>query len=198
MSVKLIVLDCYGIVLSRGFPDTVEFLHKRYGGSKKRMMQIIYYKYFNQAALGKISQPLAWQKAIDELKLPLSWRELHDLHISLLKINKPAFNLAKILSKDYQVIILSKNTRMQMTATKSKHPQLEKNFLVINARDINLPKASEQTVKYLLKKFRVKPNEVVFCDDQRNNLVASKKLGLKTVFYQSFPQFKKELLNYLE
>lgn len=196
--IKLIILDCYGIILSCGYPDTVGWLCKKFGIPKDKLYNVIYTKYFNLAALGKISQPQAWQLSTKELNLPLSWRKLHQTHIGLLKINKPAYDLAKELSLKYKVVILSKNTRMQMTATKRKFPQLAKDFKIINTHDINLPKASAQTILYLLKKFKVKPTEILYADDQESNLVAARKMGVKTIFYRNFNQFKKELMSYID
>jgi len=48
-----------------------------------------------------------------------------------------------------------------------------------------------------VKRLKVKPQEIVYADDQRNNLVDAKKMGIKTIFVKNFNQFKKDLNKYL-
>lgn len=50
-------------------------------------------------------------------------------------------------------------------------------------------------MKYLAKRFNVKPNEVIYIDDQEDNLSDAKKLGIHTILYKDFKQFKKEFFN---
>jgi FMN phosphatase YigB (HAD superfamily) len=41
-----------------------------------------------------------------------------------------------------------------------------------------------------MKKFKVKPEEVFYADDQRENLVEAERMGIKTVFYEDFREFR--------
>jgi len=45
----------------------------------------------------------------------------------------------------------------------------------------------------VLDKFNVLPTEVVISDDQEVNLIAPKEMGMKTILYKNFKQFKKEI-----
>jgi HAD superfamily hydrolase (TIGR01509 family) len=60
-----------------------------------------------------------------------------------------------------------------------------------------LPKASGKTIRYLAKKFRVKFSEIIYIDDQAENLTAARKLGAKTILYKNFNQFKKDFNKFL-
>ncbi|OGY45924.1 MAG: hypothetical protein A3J65_04045 [Candidatus Buchananbacteria bacterium RIFCSPHIGHO2_02_FULL_45_11b] len=194
--IKLIALDGYGILLSRGYPQTVAVIAKKTGLPEKWLFDVIYKKYFNQAALKKITQKQAWESAVKELKLPMSWQALRALHLGLFKINQPAFRLAKELKKKYKVIMLSKNTRSQFADTKKKLPAVWRELEAINTWEYNLPKASKETINFLCQRYRVKPQEILLADDQAVNLAAAKKMGVKTIFYKNFKQFKKELEKY--
>lgn len=196
--IKLIIFDCYGAVLSKGYPDTVAVLSKRFKIPEKRIFDVMYTKYFNMAAERKISQKEAWEKAIEALGLPITRKELLEIHFGLLKIKKPVFEIAKQLRKNYTTLLLSKNTRSQFAETKKRFPVIWKNFdSVINTWELGLPKASRKTVQEICRRFKVRPAEIVFIDDQMNNLIEPKKMGVKTIFYKNFSQFKKELKNYL-
>ena len=197
--IKLVVLDGYGVVFSRGYPDTVKALAKRVKLPEKILQEVIYNKYFNLAAERKITQKQAWRLTVKELALPVSWQELRDLHLGLLRINQPAFQLARKILRKYLTIILSKNTRSQFQATKKKFPLVWRSFdAMINTWELGLPKASQKTISLIAERFKVKPEEILYIDDQKANLVAPKKMGVKTIFYQNFNQFKKDLKLYLD
>ena len=69
---------------------------------------------------------------------------------------------------------------------------------IINLQDYLLPKASKKTTIYLLKKFNVKPPEVIYIDDKSENLKEAKKMGVKIIHYQNFKQFFKKFDSYLK
>ncbi len=196
--IKIIILDGYGIILSRGYPDTVNYLHKRYKLDKTELQKVFYKKYFNLAAERKITQKQAWQIPVEELGIPMTWQEVRALHMSLFRINKPVMKLINQLRNKYKVIMLSKNTRSQFADTKKLFPKVWKSLDgVINTWELSLPKASKRTILEICRRFRVKPSEIVYADDQKVNLIEPKKMGVKTIFYKSFKQFDSDLRKYL-
>jgi len=191
---KLIIFDCYGLVLNEGYPNTARALVKKFGGSYQKYIDIMYKKFFNMAATRKISQKKAWQKTVEYFNLPLSWSELRDLHYSLIKMDKRVPPLIKNLeNKGYKVLLLSKNTRSQFTYAVQKF-NLKKIFQnMINTWELNLPKASKKTLRVVMKKFKVRAEEIVYADDQENNLIDARQMGAKTILVKNFRQFKKDL-----
>lgn len=197
--VRLIIFDCYGLVLNEGFPNTSQVLAKRYGGKWQGYQKIMYGKYFNMAAERKISQKDAWIKTVKDCHLTMTWQELRDLHYSLMSINERVFRFNKELNKrGYQTLLLSKNTRSQF-ADVCKKFHLKKSFKnIINTWELGLPKASKTTLREIMRRFKVRASEIVYADDQKDNLVDAKALGIKTVFVKNFKQFKKELNKFLK
>jgi len=161
-------------------------------------MVIMYKKYCNLAAERKITQKRAWQLTAKELDLPIKWQELRKIHMGLIEINQPVLRIVRQLRKHYLTVILSKNMRSQFSAVKKRFPQVWRDFTaVINTWELGLPKASKKTILVLAKKFQVKPAEILYIDDQKDNLVEPKKLAVKTIFYKNFKQFKRELSEYI-
>lgn len=197
--IKLIIFDAYGPILSRGYPDTIDVLAKKVKIPKKKLFDVIYKKYFNMAAERKITQKEAWQKPVEELNLSMTWQELWQLHLGLFTINQPVFKIAKKVRKDYKTLMLSKNTRSQFAACKKKFPYVWQSFdKVINTWELGLPKASKKTILEVSRRFKVKPFEMLFIDDQKANLIEARKMGVKTIFYQNFNQFKRDLKKYID
>jgi len=193
--IKLVIFDCYGIILNEGFPNTSKVLANKYGGRWQDYQKIMYTKYFNLAATRKISQKEAWIKTVEYFSFPISWKQLRDLHYSLMKINPRAIELNNWLNhRGIKTMLLSKNTRSQF-ADVSKKFGLKKKFKhLINTWELNLPKASAKTLSLIMTRFKVKPPEIIYGDDQKDNLVDAKKMGIKTILVENFARFKQEVV----
>jgi len=192
--IKLIIFDCYGLVLNEGYPNTAKALAKKFGGRWQDYHKIFYHKYMNLAATRKITQKEAWLKSINYFKLPISLPEIKKLHYGLMKLDERAVKLNYELNKKgYTTLLLSKNTRSQM-ADVTKKFGLKKIFKnIINTWELNLPKASEETLELVLKRFKVKPGEVIYIDDNKSNLIDGRKMAIKTILIKNFKDMKKEL-----
>lgn len=197
--VKLIIFDLYGLILSSGYPDTAKFLADKFGGKPEKYQEIFYKKYFNLAAVRKITQRQAWVLATKESGLPMSWQQIRAAHYKLMTLDKRLVTLTKKLEKEgYEILVLSKNTRSQL-ADNCRRFGIKKIFKnVINTWELNLPKASQATLKLVLNRFKVKPSEVIYADDQESNLVDAQKIGIKTIYVRNYHQFKSELDKYLQ
>ena len=191
---KLVIVDLYGIISLGSFWDITHWLAKKFKRKPHGIYDVLYHKYFNAAALGKIGERELFTKALDDLDIDADWRAVRDKHLTYQVPNKPAIELCKRLQKDgYTVLLLSKNIPSHMRHT-IRAFGLQKYFKhITNTYDLSLPKASKRTMLWALKRFRVKPSEVVFCDDQDFNLVEAKKMGIRTVLYKNVRQFKTDL-----
>ena len=196
--IKLIIFDCYGLILNEGYPNTSKALAKKFGGRWQNYQEIMYKKYFNLAATRQISQREAWQKTVEHFKLPMTWQSLRDLHYCLFKIDNRVVKLNQELNKKgFKTLLLSKNTRSQFAYACKKFGLKKKFRNIINTWELGLPKASQETLNFILKKFKVKVKEVVYADDQMSNLIDAKSMGIKIILVKNFHQFKKELSKYL-
>ena len=194
--IKLVIFDAYGVILDGGYPQTCQLLGKKFDYDWKELYAVFYTKYFNMAAEKKITQKEAWDKAIEELGLPIERTELLKLHYGLMSLNKRVAELAQSL--DVNTLLLSKNTREQF-ADAERLIGFQKYFKnVINTWELGLQKASEETCNYLFDKFNVKPEEIIYIDDQEQNLAVPKKLGVKTILYEDFDQFKSEFDRFMK
>src|SRR3989338_2438862 len=153
--IKLVIFDAYGVLLSRGYPDTAEAVARKYGLNSKRVFDVLYTKYFNRVAMREISQKEALDFSVRELGLPISGMELQQLHFSLVKLNKKALSFAERLKKKYMTLMLSKNTRSQFQWVLFSFPALRAVFgkNIINTWEYGLPKAGKETVDFICKRF---------------------------------------------
>ncbi len=192
MKTKLVIFDAYGVTLLGGFPETMQALAKRFKRNWKDLYAVFYTKYFNMAATRKMTQADAWEKGAKETGLHINGKQVRDIHYRFIRFNPPMVNFIKNKSKKTTTLLLSKNTRSQMYDTDKKLGYKKLFHTVINTWEINLAKASKKTMRYIFKKFNVKPAEVIYIDDQDSNLEAARELGVHTILYKNFSQFKKD------
>lgn len=196
--IKLIIIDLYGVMSVGSYKETCQWISSKYNIDFDTCYDIVYHKYFTPATLKKITEKQSFELAAKEIGMAEDWRTLRSKHLSFQHINKSVFNLARSLqSRGYKVLLLSKNTPGQFGYVVNKY-NFRKYFDVINTYNIGYPKGSAKTMRYVLKKYKVKPQEVFFVDDQDFNLPKAKKLGVHTYLYKNFKDFRKHLNKVLD
>lgn len=197
--IKLIVLDFHGVLVKGDYTNVCKMLAKKHGVNWHSVYKILYHKYFNQAVMGKIPERSVYLNTFKEFGWKGdSWQQAHNFHKNAMRVNKQVLNFSKkLLLIGYNILLLSKNTNDQFNFYIKKFGFKRYFANIVNTININLPKASKETVEWACKEFKVEPNEVIFCDDQEANIIEPGKAGMKTILYKNFNQFKEELNNYL-
>jgi FMN phosphatase YigB (HAD superfamily) len=193
MPIKLIIFDFNGVTVHGGYPELMAHWAKRYQIDAKTLYRQFYTKYLNLVALQKISTRDAWEKPLRSFGIPLTWREAIGELVGVSRLNAPVCRLSDRLRRNYTTVVVSKNVREHWSRYRREF-HFERYFdQVINLQDYRLPKSGPATVRFLCRRFRVKSNEIVIIDDQRDNLTMAKRLGVRTVFYTSYPALIRDL-----
>jgi len=190
--IKLVVFDAYGVIIDGGFPPTIHALAEKFNRDYQELYSIFYTKYFNMAAEKKITQQEAWEYAIRDTGLDISVEEVKKIHYGLMSLFPKLVSFADELKDKVTTILLTKNTPEMLSDTENKFSLRPHFYELINTWEINLAKASKETMQYLFKRYNVKPEEVIYFDDQKQNLVAAKELGVNTIHFRYYEQFKLE------
>lgn len=196
--IKLFLFDFTGVVCSGGHWLLCKKLGRRFRRDPKKLFDIIYTKYFNQLAVKKVTERESYVKALEELNLNLDWKEVRDAYLYRHKLQKQVVVLANRLRKQgYIVVLLSKNHRPYFEWEKKEFKLVKYFDALINTQDLNLPKMSPKTLDYILKRFKVRPEEIIYIDDQKPNLIPARRRGVNTILYTTFPKVQKKILAYL-
>lgn len=66
---------------------------------------------------------------------------------------------------------------------------LEKHFdYILSAQDLNLSKTDPEVYLQVAKKFKIKPEEILFIDDQESRIKAAHKAGCETILFEDNKQ----------
>lgn len=109
------------------------------------------------------------------------------------KLNKKVIQLAKWLKeKKYKVGILSNTNEIDANVHK-KRGDYDLFSPVILSHEVGYRKPEKRIYQIALKKLKVKPNECIFIDNNKDKSSTAKKLGIKTILFKSASQLERNI-----
>ncbi|MBI5728202.1 MAG: HAD-IA family hydrolase [Candidatus Magasanikbacteria bacterium] len=195
-SIKAIFIDFHGVLLRGDYTIVTRMLAKKHGLKWPDLYQVLYFKYFLQAAVGRIAEREIYTKTFQELGWQdEDWRQAHAFHRNAMKINNSVRQYLRGLQKrGYLVVLLTANTAPQTKWYIQKFA-LKKNFPhIINTVELRLSKSGPEIMRWLQKKFNIKPSESLVCDDQERNLIKALQMGFHTIWNRNFKQFRRDMV----
>ncbi|UZE94197.1 MAG: HAD family phosphatase [Candidatus Pacearchaeota archaeon] len=143
---------------------------------------------------GKISQKIALKKTAKKLNIDEKRIEkiLFEGYKAVHKKNPIMINLVKKLKKNYKIIILSNQTLISDRVIKRFNFYKIFNLVILSYK-VGTRKPDAKIYKITLKKLKLNPQECIFIDDVRRNILPAKKLKIKTILFKNIRQFKKDL-----
>lgn len=109
------------------------------------------------------------------------------------KPNKTLLKHIKKLKKQYLLIYLSNITDLHLEAYRD-HGLFFKHFKYGHGScELGFKKPDRRIFLYVIKRYNLKPEETVFIDDKKENVLAAKKLGMKAIQFKNNSQLFKDL-----
>lgn len=195
--IKNIIFDFGGVLVVKGkfntLKKTISKLIFKEGKLQEYAMNSEIKDIWNLWRIDKISEKEFFQKVKKRLniKYPLfiMKAQLYNAH----KPEKELFVLIKKLKQVYKIYLLSNHAK-EWYNSQNKKLKLEELFDgIMTSFQAKIAKPDIRIYKLLLEKFKLKPKECLFIDDQKENLMPARKLGIKTIPYLSPAQLKQEL-----
>lgn len=150
--------------------------------------------YYSDAMLGRMSKKEALKMMAKDLNTdPQKLERLYrQVYIKNFKKNIPLYKFALKLKKEgYKISIISDIWPV------AKDVLLDGRYNafddIVTSCDVGVRKISTEIFKVALKRLHVHPKEAIFTDNQKWNLPAPKKLGIKSILFKNNKQFTSEL-----
>ena len=109
------------------------------------------------------------------------------------KLNSDLLNWIKQNKAQYKIAILSNSSvgSVEQTLAKEKALDLFETILVSGSTAYSKP--MPQIYELMLDKLAMEPGQVIFVDDSEQNTATAESLGIKSIHWQNFTQFDKEI-----
>lgn len=129
--------------------------------------------------------------AVSNKDFDFAWNKM------LLSISEKDINILKKLKSKLKIILLSNTNQIHYDYFIKQKYWNEKLFeKMFFSHQIGMRKPDEEIFLFVLKNSLIQPEETLFIDDREENVLAAKKLNIRTILYQN-TTLEKIFINYL-
>ena len=195
--IKAIVFDIGGVVTKPHKINLSRILSEYYKISLSKFSGAIFRKW-DKMLTGKTSMKQYYRYITARLnikdtnKFEKKWESLMKKHV---EPNKEMQLLIKDIRKNYKIIAFT-NVSKDVERIGIKKGIYDHFHIKVCSCNEGMKKPEKEFYKLLIKKSQCKPQELVFIDDSKNNLIPAQKLGIQTIHFKNASQLKKDLKNY--
>ncbi len=143
---------------------------------------------------GQMSDHEFWSWAAQEWRVSLSPDELISLLISGYEVDEKVAGVVRnAREKGYKTLICSNNFPARIDGLQERFGFLDDFDAVALSYDVGASKPSEKIFRALISRAGVPAHEIVFADDNTDNLAGAQALGITTFVYEGFEGFLADL-----
>lgn len=143
---------------------------------------------------GKITNMQFIEEVLEKLGKKVDVDKLLDIYLKSYQPKKDVQKYVKTLKNKFELAMLTNFGEAFHSCQKrwGLNKIFDKNKIFLSA-DLQMIKPKEEIFKYVLNQLKCKPDETVFVDDRPVNVMAAKRLGLKTVLFVNLETLKEDL-----
>lgn len=193
-----IVFDNNGILTTSDAERTHAVVADFLGISKKEVSEL-FAPFVIDLDTGKITQDEFYRRVLAKANFSCPVEKFKEIHLSGYIPKEEVQEFAKELSKKVDIFMLTNFGDIFW----NKYPEwkLDRIFKrqnVFVSSDIGLAKPDPRIYKHVLNKIQCKAENVIFIDDNKDNITAAEALGIQTILFSTFEDLKNKLLQKLE
>lgn len=144
----------------------------------------------NLYKLGKMTDKEFWSFAKKEWKTDKTWQELIGLMIQGYDTDENVVSVVKNLrQKGYKTLICTNNFPARVSGLQKRFGFLDNFDAHAFSYEVGAAKPSEVIFQNLINKSDLQPQEIVFTDDNEDNLNGAKSVGINVFLYRGFDDF---------
>ena len=181
--IKAIFFDYDGVLTpdKTGTYTTCKYISKVTGIDIDKLSQC--YRQFNEVLnTGKKTHKDIWLQFCECIGQSLDIQIIQYAFDST-PLNESVYNLAVSLKEKYKVGIITYNKKDRLVALTKKY-EMDKVFdSIIVSADVGSGKEDDKIFYAATNSIGVKPEECVFIDNHKKNLIIPAQMGFKTIFY---------------
>ncbi|HTE21749.1 MAG TPA: HAD-IA family hydrolase [Candidatus Limnocylindria bacterium] len=144
---------------------------------------------------GEIDEDDYWSSVIKSLGIDITTAAIKELLVKNYKLNSEVHSLVlKAKEAGYKTCICSNNFITRVRGLNDKFGFLDHFDVSVFSYEVKDLKPSPVIFKELLLRTAVKPEELIYADDNADKLSGAQTLGINTFTFSSIDQFKEELV----
>ena len=189
--IKVIIFDVGGTYLKGSFVDFVNKSRQLLGIDEKfyTNKEIVFDENFNK---GKVSAEKCFQKYFNVPILNSQMNQIIKIWTSTWNLTPEMKKLVIKLKKNYRLAILSNSDPLNSPNFNKKGWYQYFDTLILS-HELGILKPDKKIYQITLERLKVKPEECIFIDDQKDCLTPAKNMGINTILFKSPLQLEQDL-----
>jgi putative hydrolase of the HAD superfamily len=182
--IRAIVFDLGGVLFSEGKAVAIEKLATVHGYDRKLVGAILSSPKSIQLRKGLVSDEEFWLWA--QQQLPSNYdsrliqREWYDGYL----LDKDIYDLIASLQKKFSLIAFSGNIKSRVAFLEEKYRFRRLFNIEVYSFDFHMTKPEGEFVRFMIERSGVRPEEIVYIDDNDSYTTPARDLGVNVVIYQ--------------
>jgi putative hydrolase of the HAD superfamily len=184
--IKAIIFDCFGVIVTDALQVLHDELQQKDAAAAEELRSLV------QAANRGIIDPTESSEKAAKL-LGLSTDDYRQKITKGEVRNTPLLEYIPTLRSRYKTALLS-NITVQGIERRFPDDELDRYFdEIVISSDIGYAKPDREAYEITAERLHVAPTECIFTDDRIDFCVAAEAVGMRTIEFKNFDQFKTEL-----
>jgi HAD superfamily hydrolase (TIGR01509 family) len=164
-----------------GSLTTTRYLSQR-TGIELLKVQAAFRRFNNDLTLGRTTHAAVWGDICADLGQEVGLEILEEAFEST-PLSDQMLSVARELRRRYSVGIITDNKKDRIDALERLHDLSRLFSPIVVSADIGLGKNDAGIFRRALQLLRVEPEECIFIDNSKDNLIAPDSLGMKTIYF---------------
>lgn len=194
-NIRAVMFDLGGVLLRTEDPQPRVELSRRFGISREDLEKLVFGSDVSlKAELGQVDPEAVWLHAQKKLRIANDeMSAFQDAFWAGDRLDEGLLALVKSLRGMYRTVLLS-NAWLDMRKNVARRfGGLDAFEMQIFSAEVGLRKPDPQIFQHVLDLLGADPEEVVFVDDFSENILAARKLGLRTIQFKNAQQARNDL-----
>ncbi len=197
--IKVVAFDFGGVMGSESddFENTFKKISELSGLTTERLHSI-FDNHWPKLKIGKESTKNFWKDVLRESSKHIAGNDLEKEYESNIFIDKEMLKIVdEVKKKNYRIVLLPNETK-EWIDYKIKRFQLNMIFdKIYCSAYLAIGKPNKEIFEYVLKDLMIKPEELLFIDNQENNIEVARSLGINSILYTNSQKAKGEIMRSL-
>ncbi len=197
-TIRAVLFDFDGVLTTdkTGSLTTTRYLSQRTGIELSKV-QSAFRRFNRDLTLGRTTHATVWGDICAEIGQAVGLQLLEEAFEST-PLNERMLGIARGLRSRRAVGIVTDNKKDRIDALKRLHDLPRLFDPIVVSSEVGLGKDDPEIFLGALQSLRVKPEECIFIDNNKGNLVAPNAIGMKTIHFDDEKQDFKALLSGLK
>ena len=182
--IRAIVFDLGGVLFSEGKAVALEKLAAAHGYERKLVGAILSSPESIQLRKGLIPDEDFWQWAQHRLPSGYDSRLIQQEWYNGYVLDKDVYELIASLQKKYSMIAFSGNIKSRVAFLEEKYHFRHLFDIEVYSFDFHMTKPEPEFVQVMIEKSGVRPEEIVYIEDNESYAKPARDLGVSVVIYQ--------------